>query len=512
MRFHFDGGCAKGLKLLLVEGGLTLMAFYQLDDGVHETYKNKYFPPPIASSDAAVNPLAGAKPVQPKPSVVSEAVPKPAHRSLDGLSSSVSELLCDFARLSIEGTAAHDNDRISLQSPTSKPAISSAPPSSLSTSPTATATATSRILPCPIATLPEELLTEILTQVAIQDVGSLAHLALVCKRLAFVVMTEERVWKRVALGRENGFAAMHYQYACDIYGYPLRYDHGDDENSCGGGHVLSDGGRTEDICSLTESAGSVYEQRPDPAAIFTLSSNFPTYRQMFRLRPRIRFNGLYISTVNYSRPGAPSTSQLTWNSPVLIVTYYRYLRFYRDGTAISLLTTTDPSEVVPVFHRENIPANQHHYKDKNQPRQRPHVHHQHQHRPHNSQSNVLSSAATPATTSAHSVTPIMKDALRGRWHLSGLCHMFGKTEPSTSSNDAESNEGILHVETEGVVPRYTWNMRFALVSAGRAARNNKLAWIDFRCYNRLADDWGDFGLKNDRPFYWSRVRSYGSGL
>ena len=62
-----------------------------------------------------------------------------------------------------------------------------------------------------------------------------------------------------------------------------------------------------------------------------------------------------------------------------------------------------------------------------------------------------------------------------------------------------------------MVPKYTWNMRFALASAGRAARNNKLAWIDFRCYNRLADDWGDFGLKNDRPFYWSRVRSYGAG-
>ena len=27
----------------------------------------------------------------------------------------------------------------------------------------------------------------------------------------------------------------------------------------------------------------------------------------------------------------------------------------------------------------------------------------------------------------------------------------------------------------------------------------------------LTDDWAEFGLRNDRPFMWSRVRSYGMG-
>ena len=61
---------------------------------------------------------------------------------------------------------------------------------------------------------------------------------------------------------------------------------------------------------------------------------------MFRNRPRLRFGGVYISTVNYVRPGASlPNQQMTWSTPLHVVTYYRYLRFYRDGSCISLLTT-----------------------------------------------------------------------------------------------------------------------------------------------------------------------------
>jgi F-box protein 9 len=52
-------------------------------------------------------------------------------------------------------------------------------------------------------------------------------------------------------------------------------------------------------------------------------------------------------------------------------------------------------------------------------------------------------------------------------------------------------------------------MYLGVSSAGRATRNNKLVWQGYWSYNRLTDDWAVFGLKNDRPFYWSRVKSYG---
>jgi len=78
----------------------------------------------------------------------------------------------------------------------------------------------------------------------------------------------------------------------------------------------------------------------------------------------------------------------------------------------------------------------------------------------------------------------------------------------------EEEEGELHVETEGVLPKYMWKMQFVVGSAGRkdGTRNNKLTWKGFWSYNRLTDDWGEFGLKNDKAYYWSRVKSYGTAI
>ena len=461
---------------------------------MHERYKNKYYPPAKHEPIAAT--AARREIPQTNPSHASPTVPNTAHHSLDGLPASVSQLLDSFSALAITG--AQEDEGVSLHS------AAASQTSSTTAIPPIPSPVTSRRLPCPIATLPEELIAEILIKVAVQDVGNFSRLALVCKRLAYVVMTEERVWRRVALGHEFGFAGMHYRYACNLDGVPLRNDDFGDEIDCESGRVVgneSHHGRAGG-CSL------------HLASMFTTSPTYPTYRQMFRQRPRIRFNGLYISTVNYSRPGAPSTTQLTWNSPVLIVTYYRYLRFYRDGTLLSLLTTADPSEVVPVFHRSNVPGQK---KDGNRRRQNHH-------------DALAASNTTAHTHGSHPPTSVMKDVLCGRWYLSGFPEDIegevgfdevgfddvGNKKQINNVRDGNVHneaEGIVHVETEGVVPKYTWKMELALTSVARGGpRNNKLAWISYKCYNRLTDDWGDFGLKNDRPFYWSRVKSYGTGL
>lgn len=305
--------------------------------------------------------------------------------------------------------------------------------------------------PCPIAAIPEEILAEILIYLAIQDVASFVRLAQVCKRLAYLVTTEERVWKRVSLGPEFGFESMHYSFTCQIDGKPL----GDDGE---GGYLL---GPDSDLDSDIENENV---EPPDSATLTSLlvPSVYPTYRALFRRRPRIRFNGCYISTVNYTRPGASSPTSVSWNSPIHIVTYYRYLRFLRDGTCISLLTTSEPSDVVPYLHME-------------------HLHKNH--------------GALPSAP--------MKDAVLGRWRLSG---------PAIPGADGEAEqEGTLLVETAGATPKYMYKMVLALGSAGRGTRNNKLAWQGYWSYNRLTDDWAEFMLKNDRAFYFSRVKSYGMG-
>lgn len=67
------------------------------------------------------------------------------------------------------------------------------------------------------------------------------------------------------------------------------------------------------------------------------------WMRMFIDRPRIRYDGVYISTCHYIRPG---TSDTTWNQPIHFVTYYRYLRFFPDGTILKHVTTDEPLHVV----------------------------------------------------------------------------------------------------------------------------------------------------------------------
>lgn len=79
------------------------------------------------------------------------------------------------------------------------------------------------------------------------------------------------------------------------------------------------------------------------------------WMRMFIERPRIRYDGIYISTCHYIRPGS---SENTWNQPVHLVTYYRYLRFFPDGTILKYLSTDEPAHVVklltPEFTRRQV--------------------------------------------------------------------------------------------------------------------------------------------------------------
>ncbi|EKG16938.1 F-box domain cyclin-like protein [Macrophomina phaseolina MS6] len=433
---------------------------FKLDAAVQDIYKKKHFP---------AGAFAKHKPANPNPSNAPVTVPSTAHHSLAGFSSNVTDLVSSFASLSIPGEE---------------------PPTDLSPAP-----------PCPISDLPEELLADILMYVAVEDVAQFARMSQVCKRMAYLVMTEDRVWRRLALGDEFGFAAMHYKWACRLDGKPL----GDDGE---GGRLLSsytglpdseEEGEKQEVArraKLLESALHTLPLVPDP---------YPSFRSLFRSRPRVRFNGCYISTVNYTRPGAQQSNTLTWGVPVLIVTYFRYLRFFRDGSCISLLTTAEPADVVPHLSKQYL----------------------------HGQNGAHAHSALPQA--------VMKDALLGRWRLSGPEHPVdpllwpsssSSSSPSTPAEPAAATgalprqgaheppasldavlspaetEGLVHVETAGVTPKYIYRMALALSNAGKGARNNKLAWQGYWSYNRLTDDWGEFGLKNDKPFYWSRVKSW----
>lgn len=329
--------------------------------------------------------------------------------------------------------------------------------------------------PCPIANVPSEVIVEILRYVAIGDPAAFGRMALVCKRFAYHFAHEQHIWRRICQRPEFGFEGMRYTFACDLYGNPIYTLNG---------------------IRYTPFPADMPVEIPRP-----LSS----WSEVFQSYPRIRFTGIYISTVNYTRAGATSSFQnVSWNSPIHIVTYYRYLRFYPDGTVVSLLSTTEPVDVVPHFSKENMMAARATW-----------------HRGHHRQ---VSDHGQPLSGTAEPVPPVAMAALkygfRGRWRLTPPVPLTENTDDLPSqTNPGQVPESTdprdLIVETEGVDPKYVYLMHLSLRSPssskshGNPSKNTKLVWRGFWSYNKLTDDWGEFGLRNDRAFVFRRVRGWG---
>lgn len=324
--------------------------------------------------------------------------------------------------------------------------------------------------PCPIKDLPTEVLLELLQHIARFDVSIFTRLASVCKKLAYHVYTETSIWKNIALGPEFGLGSQKYHFSTTVQGRPIIWQALDDADE---------------------------DERPLPSITV---NHFPVdqdWRECFHSHPRIRFTGVYISTVNYTRAGGTSITPATWTNSVHIVTYYRYLRFFRDGTVISLLTTHEPVEVVHLLTKENIVTVRATGT---------------RHPPAGANSTAKSSSTNPDSKPLLLPTAqnVLKHALRGRWRL---CH------PSLHTTEIASNTalpGDLHIETEGGAgPRYMYTMHLRLTSGNprnkHAVKNNKLTWKGFWSYNTLANDWAEFQLRNDKAFWFSRVKSYGLG-
>ncbi|OIW24029.1 F-box domain-containing protein [Coniochaeta ligniaria NRRL 30616] len=409
---------------------------YRMDHRVDLQYRKKHFPQAMAPKPA---------PSQPNPSNAAPTVPNPAHHSSSdppAKHKSLKELITSFAGLTIQGAP---------------PEVEGVPPP-----------------PCPISTLPDEILVHILRDVAAADIASFVRLARVCRRLAYLVATEDQIWRRVCLGPEFGFGGMHYRWQTSVtWGPP---DPEEDEAVASGPHNVDGDDETsarlqqdaQDLVPLTPAERAARDRAEKQATTLSLVRDLysSSWQRMFRLRPRVRFGGCYISTVNYMRSGQASAHATTWHSPVHIVTYYRYLRFYRDGTVISLLTTSEPAEVVHHLTKEAL---------------------------------VLHRGGAMA----HLPSLVMQFAYKGRWRLSS-----GRDYPDREGGEVE---GDVFIETEGV-GKYLYRLDLSLKSAGKQGpRNNKLVWRGCYSYNRLTDDWAEFGQKNYKPFFFSRVRSYGIG-
>lgn len=390
-----------------------LTATPQMDHKVEQKYKNKHHaaawakPAPASKPDASTARDAPQSPAETKSS-------KGGQSSAESKALTAEELVASFAGLTIEPA---------------QPYIKGMPQP-----------------PCPIAELPEEILVHILQELAVADVSDFVRLSRVCKRFAWLIATEDSIWRRTCLGPKFGFAGMHYEFRTAVNWKALAEEH----------TLLDD----------PEEADRRREEEAHATTIALLNTTYRTWQRMFRRRPRVRFNGCYISTINYIRAGQ-QTNSLAWNSPVHIVTYYRYLRLFRDGTAITLCTVEEPSNVVHHMTKDAL-------------------------------------ALHKGGAMTHLPSSTMQHALRARWRLSSAAD-FVDEDKDVSLADTEGN---LFIESDGG-GNYLYRMELALRTAGKSASNNKLAWRGFYSYNKSADVWDEFTLKDIKPFFFSRVKSYG---
>ncbi|KAL6945314.1 hypothetical protein ACO0QE_002764 [Hanseniaspora vineae] len=157
------------------------------------------------------------------------------------------------------------------------------------------------------------------------------------------------------------------------------------------------------------------------------------YRKMLRERPFMKFEGIYISVNNYLRHGSIPEGSSSLLNPIHMITYYRYFRFFSNGTVLRFVTSEEPQAIVKKFN-ENL-----------------------------------------------------KDIQTCKWSIN-------VEDPS-----------LLTIERHSA--KYTYIEQFQIANQNKFKRHNKLKWIE----SYFLDKDGEkivYNLKNEKPFVFSRVRSY----
>ena len=72
---------------------------------------------------------------------------------------------------------------------------------------------------------------------------------------------------------------------------------------------------------------------------------------MIKFRPRVRFDGVYTCKIHYVRYGISETSMYR---PSFDVYSYKYVRFFRNGTMVSVYTTMTPKKFIPKFFEQQL--------------------------------------------------------------------------------------------------------------------------------------------------------------
>ncbi|KAK6203505.1 uncharacterized protein RJT21DRAFT_119666 [Scheffersomyces amazonensis] len=211
-----------------------------------------------------------------------------------------------------------------------------------------------------------------------------------------------------------------------------------------------------------------------------------SWKYMFHTRPFIKFLGCYISVVNYYGEGGKAEFSSSWSNPVRTITYYRYIRFYPDGSCVKVLSAMEPSKVVPHLSKYNVSNSIVGFVSD----------------PSTTESSTQSQTQTQSqsqTSTSRSHTQQIKESQRiyhGKWTI--------------------STNGEIHIIIDnGSVPYYTFHYNFNIKTLGGIFKHNKLTWGRYYAIRKKMSEDDDrqgeeteFSLKNEKPFKFSRVKSY----
>ncbi|PPQ96280.1 hypothetical protein CVT26_005667 [Gymnopilus dilepis] len=207
-------------------------------------------------------------------------------------------------------------------------------------------------------------------------------------------------------------------------------------------------------------------QIPDYESIVPVIEGFLwNFRRFYIEHPRLRLDGVYIATCHYVRPGL---SENSWVNTSHLITYHRYLRFYPNGQVLSLLANEEhpPQQIIPIL------------------------------KPTLRMNGLFFGQWKLIGTTVH-ITNLIDASGRFALPVSGITGPNPPPEPYSSSASLPNGEKA----------KYTFLMTLNLRSRPLGRWNR----MDIQAYESLNIDTGDINpimLKHERPFWFSKVRSY----
>lgn len=320
--------------------------------------------------------------------------------------------------------------------------------------------------------LPEDIWFSIFEILLLTNPESWFNYSITCKRNAYLGLSSSNVWRKLCylIYPEQSYIENKLFLSLSRNSNRIRTESEEEEEEEEEQSAENEE-NSDDFSEKDEDEVLGLDDLPVPLDQIKLLPHYNnSWKHMLNNRPFIKFQGCYISVINYYSEGGKAEFSNSWSNPVRMITYYRYLRFYPDGTCIKVLSSINPKGVINQFLRNN------------------------------SNKAILlhgsDGALKPggfAPKSAHAI-------YSGTWTI--------------------STTGEVHIKIEeGSVPYYNFHYHFQVASIGDVMKHAKLKWIRYYAIRKRMEDNDDregeilnFPLKNEKPFKFLRVRSYNTEL